>query len=105
MLCLLAALFAFEAKLAVYNSPTSTSCAQISATKLQPADAPKLVAQVLSAPSVLHHFPAEPMFVLAVALLAALVLPWFGGSVRDGLKLQVSSSFSPHLFRRPPPQS
>ena len=104
-MCLLAALFAFEAKLAGYNSPASTSYAPISATKLQPADAPKLIAQVLSAPSILHHLPAEPIFVLALALLGALVLLSSGGSVRDGLKLQDSSSFSPHLFRRPPPQS
>jgi hypothetical protein len=104
VLCLLVASFAFEAKLACY-SPDSSPAAQISAAKLQPADAPKLIAQTLSAPSVLHHLPAEPVFAHAVALHTALSLPPFGESVRDGLRLQDSSSLSPHLFRRPPPQS
>jgi hypothetical protein len=103
-LCLLAAVFAFEAKLAGYSSRTSTSYGQISATKLQPADAPKLIAQALSAPSVLQHRPAEPIFVLAVALLAVLVPLSLNGVVCDGFKLQVSSGLSSHLFRRPPPQ-
>jgi hypothetical protein len=104
VLCLLAASFAFEAKLACY-SPASSPAAQISSTKLQPADAPKLIAQALSAPAVLHHLPAEPIFVTTVAALGVPVPPSFAGSVRDQLKLQVPSIFSPHHFRRPPPQS
>jgi hypothetical protein len=93
-----------EAKLAWY-SPASKPVAEISASKLCPADASKQIAQALSAPTVQHHFPAEPIFLLAVALLATVVLPSQGGAVREGLNLQLSPSFSPHLFRRPPPQS
>jgi hypothetical protein len=104
VLCLLAAAFAIEAKLAWY-SPASSPVAEISASKLHPADAPKLIAQALSAPPVERHFPAEPIFLLTVVLLATLVQPFPGGPVRDWLNLQISPSFSPHLFRRPPPQS
>jgi hypothetical protein len=104
VLCLLAASFALEAKLACY-SPASSPAAQISATKLQPANAPKLIAQALSAPSVLHHLPAEPIFVNSVAPLGALALLSLAESLRDEFKLQDSPSFSPYLFRRPPPQS
>jgi hypothetical protein len=102
-LCLLAALFAFEAKLAGYSSPASKPYALISAKKLQPADAPKLIAQALAAPSVVRHLPAEPVAV-ALAVLAALLPLLFSGWVRDERKLQVSVIFSPDLFRRPPPQ-
>jgi hypothetical protein len=103
VLCLLATAFAIEAKLAWY-SPASSLAAQIGATKLQPADAPKLIAQALSAPLAQHHFPAEPIFVLAVAMLAAVIPLAFDGWGRDELKLQVPLRFSPNLFRRPPPQ-
>jgi hypothetical protein len=103
VLCLLAFLFAFEAKMAGYSSPAIRSYAQIRAAKLQPADAPRLIAQALSAPSALHHFPAEPI-VLALAMIAALIPLSFDGPARDERKLQISPSFSPHLFRRPPPQ-
>jgi hypothetical protein len=104
VLCLLAACFAFEAKLACY-SPASSPAAQISATKLQSADAPKLIAKVLSAPSVQYHLPAEPIFVLSVAPLGASAMLSTAESVHDQLKPQAFSNFSPHLFRRPPPQS
>lgn len=102
VLCLLAALFAFEAKLAWF-SPAGTPCAQISATKLQPADTSKLIAQALASSS--QHFPAEAPLLLALALLAVLIAFFFRGSVRDGLTPRAFSSFSPPLFRRPPPQS
>jgi len=102
-LCLLAFLFAFEAKLAWF-SPANTPCAQISATKLQPADAPKLIAQALATPKVAQHLPAEATL-LAVALFIAVVPQAFAGMADKGFMPLVSSIFSPHLFRRPPPQS
>ena len=102
VLCLLAALFAFEAKLAGYSNPSSTPSSQISAAKLWPADASKLIAQALSAPSILRHLPAEP---IVLALFVAMVPLSFGEPVCEGHKLQISYRHSPHLFQRPPPQS
>lgn len=103
-LCLLAALFAFEAKLAWF-SPAGTSCKQISATKLQPADAPKLIAQALATRQAAHHFPAEPRLLAGVAFLVAQIPQSFNEVDHKGFKPLFSLAFSPHLFRRPPPKS
>jgi hypothetical protein len=104
VLCLLAALFAFEAKIAWF-SPAGTPSAQISATKLQPADAPRLIARALAAP-VSQRLAADPSLLLAVALLLAPKAPFaFRESARDRIKVYASSSFSPPMFRRPPPHS
>lgn len=103
-LCLLAALFAFEAKIAWF-SPAGTPTAQISAAKLQPADAPRLIAQALAAP-VPQHLPAELPLLLALALLLAPLAQFaLRESTRDGITVHVSSSFTPPMFRRPPPHS
>ena len=104
VLCLLAAVFAFEAKIAWF-SPPGTPPAQISATKLQPADAPRLIAQALATP-MSQHLPADPPLLLAVAPLLALRSPFaFRESAADSIKAYASSSFSPPMFRRPPPHS
>ncbi|HKD60879.1 MAG TPA: hypothetical protein VKB47_10480 [Terracidiphilus sp.] len=102
VLCLLAALFALEAKLAWF-SPAGTPCAQISAAKLQPADAPRLIAQVLVAPHAWPHFPAEAHLLLAVVLFVTIATQFFELD-REGVKPLISNAFSPHLFRRPPPK-
>jgi hypothetical protein len=104
VLCLLAAIFAFEAKLAWF-SPAGTPCAQISAAKLQPADAPRLIAQVLAAPHAWPHFPAEAHLLLAVVLFVTMATQFFLGVDHEGVKPLIFAVFSPHLFRRPPPQS
>jgi len=104
VLCLLAAVFAFEAKLAWF-SPAGSPPAQISASKLQLADAPKLVAQALTVPAS-PRFPADIPLLLAVALLLLpAVRVAYRGPQRTGDRFQASSIFSPTLFRRPPPQS
>jgi hypothetical protein len=100
-LCLLAALFAFEAKIAWF-SPAGTPSAQISATKLQPANGPKLIAQALAAPASLH-FPVESPLLLATAFLLATFV--FRMTKSDRITVNPPSSFSPPLFRRPPPHS
>lgn len=102
VLCALAAVFAFEAKLAWF-SPAHSPSAQISAAKLQPADAPRQVAQALSAPASLHLVPAEAplLFGLAILIAAAVPVPLVS---RDRHKVSASPSFSPPLFLRPPPQ-
>jgi hypothetical protein len=101
-LCALAAVFAFEAKVAWF-SPAGSPSAQISAAKLQPADAPKQIAEALASPVPLHYAPAQAPLLLVFAVLIAVTVP-FRGSVRDGLKVLPSSSFYPPLFLRPPPQ-
>jgi hypothetical protein len=105
-LCLLAALFAFEAKLAWF-SPAGTPCAQISAAKLQPAAAPKLIAEVLAAHNASQHSRAEASALLASALFVALIPQPLAGMGHKGFDPEpsISHSFLPHLFRRPPPKS
>ncbi|KAA6455711.1 hypothetical protein DYQ86_27225 [Acidobacteria bacterium AB60] len=99
LLCLLAAAFAFEAKMAWFG-PAGSPAAQISASKLQPADAPKL-----TPPS--HG----PIFLTALIpeLAAFLVLVAMGRTAtriaqpeRPPL-VPASPGFSPSLFFRPPP--
>jgi len=103
-LCVLAALFAFEAKLAWF-SPAGTPSAQISSAKLQPADASKLLAQVLAAPSNLHQVPtpAVPTLLLVVPILMVAAFP-ARRRVSDRLKFSSSPGFIPSLFLRPPPK-
>jgi hypothetical protein len=105
VLCFLAAAFAFEAKLAWF-SPSGTPVAQISASKLQPADAPRLMAQALAAPAATLHSQAEVPLLLAVALLLFPIACFsFRRSMLDGAEVLAFSGFSPALLRRPPPQS
>jgi hypothetical protein len=101
VLCLLAALFAIEAKLAWY-APDSNPTAQISASKLLATDAHRFVAQAVAS-----TFPAPcsphliALFVLTMMALATCVaLP-----INPAQKAIPPSIFSPHHFFRPPPTS
>jgi hypothetical protein len=100
VLCLLAALFAIESKLAWYG-PDGSPTAQVSASKLQAAEAPRLVAQALASTLPIPHFP-ETAQILALILAAGAArsapLPEKAQPAR-----LISSSLSPHLFFRPPP--
>lgn len=102
VLCVLAAIFAFEAKVAWF-SPAGSPSAQISAAKLQPTDAPRQLAQALTSPATLHLAPAEAPLLLAFAVLIAAMAP-VRVPVRERHKVSASPSFSPPLFLRPPPQ-
>jgi hypothetical protein len=103
VLCFLAAMFAFEAKIAWF-SPAGTPTAQISASKLYPADAPRLIDQFLAGPAS-QHVPAEPSLLFAIALLLTpMASLCFRISTPDGAEVCASSRFSLPLFRRPPPQ-
>jgi hypothetical protein len=105
VLCFLAAAFAFEAKLAWF-SPWGTPVAQISASKLQPADAPRLMAQALATPATTQHSLPEVPLLLAVALvLIPIACFYFSRSILAGAEVQAYSGFSTPLLRRPPPQS
>jgi hypothetical protein len=99
LMCLLAALFAVEAKVAWFG-PDGGPTAQISSTKLQPADAPK-VATPIDAPS----FPAA--WLPEIAVILAFALNWRRMSVlprqRWSCTIPGSPSFFPSVFFRPPP--
>jgi hypothetical protein len=99
ILCLLAAVFAIEAKLAWYV-PDGGITAPISASKLQAADAPRRVAQAIASSLPVLHVPE-----ISVMLLAALAIgaERFTPPVETQPVKLLSSQLSPHLFFRPPP--
>jgi hypothetical protein len=99
LLCLLTALFAVEAKVAWFGLDGSASM-QISAAKLQPADAPKVTSPL--------DLPAFPIaWFPQVAVVLALALAWRRESIlprRLNLcTVPGSPRFYPSLFFRPPP--
>jgi hypothetical protein len=102
ILCLLAAVFAIEAKVAWF-SPEGSPRAQISASKLQPADAPRLIAQALDSPAGTPHILPESSLIVALALAVALLV-FFPAVKRDRLEPSTSPGFLPPQMFRPPPQ-
>jgi hypothetical protein len=105
VLCLLAALFSFEAKIAWY-SPAPAQAA-ISAAKLQPAKAPHFVyralgAHAISSPAHLVHLNSQLAWLAVFTLLAATLAP---PRRTDSDLTQTSTylGFSPFRFSRPPP--
>jgi hypothetical protein len=99
LLCLLAATFAVEAKIAWFG-PDGSPAAQISASKLQLADAPKVAAQ--------GHLPSFPSILfLQIAVVLALASTCRSATfpLRYTLEPIVPGSpgFFPSLFFRPPP--
>lgn len=102
VLCLLAAVFAIEAKVAWF-SPDGSATAQLSATKLQPADAPKLIAQALAPTGAVPPVVPESSLLLILALFVAAMV-FLPATARMGREISASQSFSPALFFRPPPQ-
>lgn len=101
LLCLLAAAFALEAKLGCY-SPDGHVRVAISSTKLQPADAPRLIAQALIPPPAVAHSATEaPLFLLLAVLMVLAFVP----RQENAIPAPAWFSFSPPLFFRPPPRS
>lgn len=100
VLCFLAALFAIEAKLAWY-SPARGPASQISASKLQPTEAPRLVAEALASSHTIAHFPAV-LQILPLALLLGVIkiAPRRVVPLPSGI---LACGFSPQAFFRPPP--
>jgi|SRR5450631_1004081 hypothetical protein len=98
VLCLLAAVFSFEAKIAWYSP--SPEHREISAAKLQPTEAHKLVTQALS-PA--NRMPASQLAWLTVfALLAVAMLPLRRAESEDAQDFSSPGAFS-FRFSRPPP--
>lgn len=99
VLCLLAVLFAIEAKLAWY-APDSTPTIQISSAKLQDADAPRLVAQALASSQTALLFAG----VLALLLLVVPEARAKFSRLAPAQMLEPGSpDFCVYLFIRPPP--
>ena len=100
VLCLLAAAFSFEAKIAWYLPAAAHT--HISAAKLQPAEAPKLVAQALAFPAHPIHPDSQLAWLAVFALLAAALAPR-RHTDPDLTQASKSPGFSPFRFSRPPP--
>jgi hypothetical protein len=105
VLCLLAAAFAFEAKIAWYSSAAADT--HISAAKLQPTKAPRLVAQALIKQAAGPRADLAPLisqfawFVVFASLAAASI------HIRrfdfDLIQAHMVPGVSPSRFSRPPP--
>jgi hypothetical protein len=100
VLCVLAALFAIEAKLAWYG-PDSSPASHISASKLQPTEAPRLVAQAIASSDSIAHFPAV-LQIIAVSLVMGAT-PVAPRSADVPPVRLIAVGFSPQAFFRPPP--
>jgi hypothetical protein len=100
LLCLLAAIFAVEAKVAWY-SPNGRIRVELSATKLQAADVSRHVGEALSASAPVAHAPVELLlFLLFAAALPILFIP----RLAHVSPTPAWPSFSPPQFFRPPPR-
>jgi hypothetical protein len=102
-LCLLAVLFALEAKTAWYG-PMNGSSGNIQSQKARPADLPAVVSHGVSTlPPV--TFPITLIFLASVAAIAWMDTNFLPGVDVDFNHMPVSASsyFSPGLFFRPPP--
>jgi hypothetical protein len=102
-LCLLAAVFAIEAKVAWF-SPAGSPSAQISASKLQTADTTRE-----SGHAVVGAHPINPAEIplpriVAAAVATAADIP-FRQPLCDVFIAKVFPDFHAPLFRRPPPQA
>jgi hypothetical protein len=102
-LCLLAFLFAVEAKTARYG-PEVGPGSDVRAEKALPVDIPKLIERGVTAPDPVYpQFPVAILAVWTVVLVArAIELP---GRLIVNEQFQVSATpyFSPNIFFRPPP--
>jgi hypothetical protein len=102
-LCLLAFLFAVEAKTAWYG-PAGGAASSISAAKALPASTPKLVQHGLSAS---HPSSAQTQLALIVVAsaswIAAFAARAHGMILRHDLPSFNATWFSPACFLRPPP--
>lgn len=99
-LCLLAFLFAVEAKTARYGPVVGTG-SDVRAAKALPADSTKLVEQGVTAPDPTYFRIA--FAALAAACLLAAVVPAASNLFSNRPPVFAAASFSPPAFVRPPP--
>lgn len=102
-LCLLAMLFALEAKTAWYG-PANGPRSDIQSEKARPADLPAVVTHGVSTLP-LATFPLALVFLSSVAAIAWTGADFLSGIDVDFSHVPVSAApyFSPGLFFRPPP--
>lgn len=100
-LCLLAVVFAVEAKTAWFGPMTGPGSA-VRAAKALPADMPRVIEHGVPAPDLVH--PAIP-FALIATLAAAwpFVAPARNEVRRTDLTVSLAAYFFPLIFFRPPP--
>ncbi len=104
VMCLLAAVFFVEAKLAWY-SPDSTARVELSAGKLRADDAPKLVASAPLAPAPLPDLLPQGTLIGAFVFLAAIA--FYRLAVRipaETMAVAAGPGSFPPLYLRPPPR-
>lgn len=103
VMCLLAAIFAVEAKLGWY-SPDSAARVEFSATKLRADDPPKMITEAVASPAPVPDLLPQFIFVVALALIAASATL---GPECSAPRAQMDSSpgVFPPLFLRPPPHA
>lgn len=102
VLCLLAALFAVEAKIAWF-SPAGSGAAQVSAAKARPAEQPKPLPvrfTLLDAPS--QDF-ARVEALLASVLVLVTAAVFFARVLPERKQVTLSPAHTAALFFRPPP--
>ena len=100
-LCLLAVVFAFEAKTAWYG-PSAGPWSAVRAAKALPADLPQIVSHGIPAPDPVH--PAIPFLIFAAFVLSAGSEFQLTRKAAHGPgPLAVAATFFPPHFFRPPP--
>ena len=102
LLCLLAALFAVEAKIAWF-SPAGSSSAQISYAKARPAEPPRALPERFTSPVALPLDFAGTATLVAAAMLLAVASTAVVRLAPVRPQVSASPGFSPSLFFRPPP--
>lgn len=101
LLCLLAAVFAVEAKLGWY-SPNTTARVELSSSKLAGDDAPRLVGHLVSTPAPVPGL--VPQVLLLAAFILAVIAAFAVAPSPTLRQTSASSGFFPPQFLRPPPR-
>jgi hypothetical protein len=102
-LCLLAVIFAMEAKTAWFG-PTIGPGSAVRAAKALPADMPRLIEHGIPVPDPIHpQIPFALLTTLAVDQANAADVPARSIASRRQSAVSLAAYFSPQIFFRPPP--
>jgi hypothetical protein len=102
-LCLLAFLFAVEAKTVWYGSTDGTG-SNVCAEKARPAATPEVVGHGVPTPDPAHPYMAfAAVPASTIAWLSRTRIPAGGKILHDHLPFFPAAYFSPSIFSRPPP--
>ena len=103
-LCLLAFTFAIEAKLAWYG-PQSSSNVQLSSTKLQLADATRMIEEKLVSPHDQQRTIVDVSLLLSISLFMIPVIQSYRYGLSGTPPLCTAIFQSPAISKRPPPRA